>query len=425
MPKFEFIALDSSGEERKGMVEAPSWELASTQIKSYGLTPAKVTPVKGKTAAAKRYSSGSVSSGNDGREIVKKPSYFGAAIRPKGLSIFTRQLSTLLQNGLSLIKSLEVLVAQEKNPAFKWVLSQQLDNIRSGNTFSEGLSQFPKEFDSLYMNMVKAGEASGTLDMALSRLAHYLNKARQIRSKVTQASVYPVVVFCFSSLIVLGLMVFVVPKFASIFDKQLNGEQLPVLTKAVMNISAFVTANMVQVGIGGLVGFMLFSLFKSTRAGGIFFSFLKLRFPLLKDTFSKVYISRFCRTLGTLLESGVPILEALNYSRDAVGNRFIMTAVDKVRNRVRDGEPLARPIEATGIFPPMVSSMIEVGEETGELPNMLNQIAEIYDEEVDASISSVTSVIEPILILMLAASVLVIAVSLFLPFIKLMQTMAQ
>jgi len=144
-----------------------------------------------------------------------------------------------------------------------------------------------------------------------------------------------------------------------------------------------------------------------------------------RRTFSKIYVSRFCRTLGTLLESGVPILEALNYSRAAVGNRFIMNAVDKVRNRVRDGEPLSKPIEATGLFPPMVSSMIEVGEETVELPNMLNQIAEIYDEEVDASIAGVTSVIEPILILMLAISVLAIAISLFLPFIKLMQNIAQ
>lgn len=407
------------------MVEAPSWELASTQIKSYGLTPAKVTPVKNRSSSAKRFGKASGSVGRDKGEIVKKPSYFGAAIGPKGLSIFTRQLSTLLQNGLSLIKSLEVLVAQERNPAFKWVLSQQLDNIRSGNTFSEGLSQFPKEFDSLYMNMVKAGEASGTLDLALGRLAHYLNKARQIRSKVTQASIYPLVVFFFSSLIVLALMTFVVPKFAAIFDKQLNGEQLPVLTRIVMDASAFITGNIAEVGIAGLVFLIAFALFRSTRAGGIFFSFFKLKLPLLKDTFAKIYIGRFCRTLGTLLESGVPILEALNYSRDAIGNRFIMTAIDKVRNRVRDGEPLARPIEATGIFPPMVSSMVEVGEETGELPNMLNQVAEIYDDEVDASISGVTSVIEPILILLLAASVLVIAVSLFLPFIKLMQTMAQ
>jgi len=423
--KFEFVALDSGGEERRGMVEAPNRELASTQIKSYGLVPARVTPVKSRAKKAKRGRSGGLSVRGDSQELVKKPSYFGPAVKSKGLAIFTRQLSTLLQNGLSLIKSLEVLVAQEKNPAFKWVLSQQLENIRSGNTFSEGLAQFSKEFDSLYLNMVKAGEASGTLDMALGRLAHYLTKARQMRSKVTQASIYPVVVFSFSLLIVLGLMTFVVPRFAAIFDKQLNGEQLPVLTRVVMNSSHFVTSNIIEIVIGLVVAFLLFAGFRSTRAGAVFFAFVKLNLPLVKDTFSKVYVSRFCRTLGTLLESGVPILEALNYSRAAVGNQFIMNAVDKVRNRVRDGEPLAQPIEATGLFPPMVSSMIEVGEETGELPNMLNQIAEIYDEEVDASISSVTSVIEPILILLLAMSVLVIAISLFLPFIKLMQNIAQ
>lgn len=425
MPKFEFIALDSAGEERRGMVEAPSRDMASTQIRSYGLTPAKVKLVKVGAMEGEPASGASLKVKGDSREIVKKPAYFGPAINGRSMSIFTRQLATLLQNGLSLIKSLEVLVAQERNPAFKWVLSQQLENIRTGNTFSEGLSRFPKEFDSLYMNMVRAGEASGTLDMALGRLAHYLNKARQIRSKVTQASIYPVVVFSFSSLIVLGLMTFVVPKFAEIFDKQLNGEQLPELTRIVMLISRFVTSHIPHLGIAAVVGFFVFTGFRSTQVGALFFSFLKLNTPLFKDTFSKVYISRFCRTLGTLLESGVPILEALNYSRDAVGNRFIMSAIDKVRNRVRDGEPLARPIEATGLFPPMVSSMIEVGEETGELPNMLNQIAEIYDEEVDASISSVTAVIEPILILLLAMSVLVIAVSLFLPFIKLMQTIAQ
>lgn len=423
--KFEFIALDSAGEERRGMVEAPSRDLASTQIKSYGLIPAKVTAVKAVSKTMKANSGSDLTVRGDRREIVKKPSYFGSAINSKGLAVFTRQLSTLLQNGLSLIKSLEVLVAQERNPAFKWVLNQQLNNISSGNTFSEGLSQFPKEFDTLYLNMVKAGEASGTLDMALSRLAHYLIKARQIRSKVTQASIYPVVVFSFSSLIVLGLMTFVVPKFAAIFDKQLNGEQLPVLTKIVMEASQFITSNIPEIGVGLVVGFLLFTGFRSTQFGALFFAYVKLKLPLVNDTFSKIYVSRFCRTLGTLLESGVPILEALNYSRAAVGNRFIMDAVDKVRNRVRDGEPLAEPIEATGLFPPMVSSMIEVGEETGELPNMLNQIAEIYDEEVDASISSVTSVIEPILILFLAISVLVIAISLFLPFIKLMQTIAQ
>jgi type IV pilus assembly protein PilC len=424
MPKFEFIAVDSAGEERRGMVEAPNREMASTQIKSYGLTPAKVKPVKVGSLTAKRGSGGALQVRGDSHDNVKKPAYFGAATNGKGMSIFTRQLSTLLQNGLSLIKSLEVLVAQERNPAFKWVLSQQLDNIRTGNTFSEGLSRFPKEFDTLYMNMVKAGEASGTLDMALGRLAHYLNKARQIRSKVTQASIYPVVVFAFSSLIVLGLMTFVVPKFAEIFDKQLNGEQLPELTRIVMLISSVLTSHAPLVGGAAGVALVGFLIFRATKVGGLFFSYMKLHTPLLKDTFSKVYISRFCRTLGTLLESGVPILEALNYSRDSIGNQFIMTAIDKVRNRVRDGEPLARPIAATGLFPPMVSSMVEVGEETGELPNMLNQVADIFDEEVDASISGVTAIIEPILILFLAVSVLLIAISLFLPFVKLMQGMA-
>jgi len=356
---------------------------------------------------------------------LRKPMFFGSAIGGKALATFTRQLATLLRNGLSLLRSLETLMAQERNPAFKWVLSELANNIRSGNTFSEGLGKFPREFDSLYVNIVKAGEASGTLDTALERLSSFLNKTMQIRSKVTQAAMYPMVVFGISISIVLLLMTFVVPRFANIFETQLKGQELPKLTQIVLNISTSLTSNWPVWVVGAAVFLVLFSLFRKTTVGQVFFAFLKLKAPLVSDTFTKMYVSRFCRTFGTLLESGVPILDALNYARDAVGNRFVMNAIDRVRNRVKDGEALAAPMAATGVFPPMVYNMVEVGEETGQIAEMLGQVADVYDDEVDASVASVTSVIEPLLIITLAGFVLVIAISLFLPFVKMMQAIAQ
>lgn len=405
------------------MVDAPSRELAATQIRSYGLLPARVTPMK---AGSKRSSSNESESATSVavEAPMSKPTYIGSAVGEKALTMFTRQLATLLQSGLSLLHSLETLIAQERNVAFKWVLRQQVDNIRSGNTFSEGLSKFPKEFDPLYVNMIKAGEASGTLDITLGRLALYLIKTRQIKQKISQASIYPVVVFCISSVIMLFLMVFIVPRFEDVFAKQMSGQELPQLTQFILGLSQLMTTNWLALVIGLGVFVVALTLLKASEFGITVLSFVKLRAPLIGDLFRKIYISRFCRTFGTLLEGGVPILEALNYSRDAIGNSFVMRAIDKVRNRVKDGEPLAKPMTSVGVFPPMVSSMVEVGEESGELPEMLDQIADIYDDEVDASIGSVTSVIEPFLIILLALFVMVIAIALFLPFIKIMQSIA-
>jgi len=420
MPQFQFIALDSAGKERRGTIDAPNRELAASQVNTYGLQLVRLAETKSRTRKP-------LTSALDGGATapLKKPMYFGSATSKKALANFTRQLAILLKNGLSLLRSLETLQAQERNPSFKWVLSELTSNIRSGNTFSEGLSKFPKEFDHLYVNIVKAGEASGTMDTALSRLSSFLTKTMEIRSKVTQAAMYPTVVFGMSSAIVLLLMTFVVPRFANIFETQLQGQELPKLTQIVLKISSSLTSNWSLWIVALVLGIVLFSFFRKTTLGQLIFAFIKLKAPIVSDTFTKLYVSRFCRTFGTLLESGVPILDALNYARDAVGNRFVMNAIDRIRNRVKDGEALAAPMAATGIFPPMVYNMVEVGEETGQIAEMLGQVADVYDEEVDASVGSVTSVIEPILIMTLAIFVLTIAISLFLPFVKMMQAMAQ
>lgn len=405
------------------MVEAPSRELAATQIKSYGLLPARILPAKSKSG--KRKSSSRGGSQEAGKApIVKKPVYFGPAIGKKGMTAFTRQLSTLLQAGMPLLRSLEVLLAQEKNLPFKWLISQLADSIRTGNPLSSGLARFSKEFDVLYVNMVRAGEASGMLEVVLSRLSIYLEKVQRMKAKLLSALIYPIVVAGMSVLIVGVLLVFVVPQFQQIFEDQFQEQSLPAITVVVMTASMMIKDHfMATLGIL-LSPILLFKLFKATGLGEYAIDWLKLKFFRVGEVFTKIYISRFSRTFGTLMESGVPILDALRITRDACGNQVVMRAVDTVHRRVRDGENVAGPLESTGIFPPMVTSMIEVGEETGELSSMLSQVADIYDEEVDNSVMGLTSVIEPILIVCLALVIVCVLLALFLPFIQIMQGFA-
>lgn len=401
------------------MVEAPSKQMATTQIKSYGLLPAKVALVRTERRSAAKTATASDLKRN--AKTSKKPMYFGAAVNKKALSEFTRKLSTLLQAGLTLLRSLEVLADQEKNVVFKWIINDVAEGIRSGNTFSECLGKYPKEFDFLYVNMARAGEASGMLDVSLSRLASYLEKTQKMKSKLKTAATYPTVVMSFSFLIVVALLLFVVPKFEKMFVEQLEGEPLPLLTQYVVGISSAVLEQW-YLCLGGLMGIpILIKLIAATSVGRQIIDILKIRLPVFGDLNTKIYVIRFSRTLGTLIESSVPILEALRITRDTCGNSRVETAVEKVRNRVKDGEGIAHTLAATTVFPGMVSSMIEVGEETGDLPEMLTQIADVYDDEVDNSVSSMTSLVEPLMIVVLAIVVVVIVLALFLPFVKMLQ----
>ncbi len=417
MPKFKFIAIDGDGKERRGMVEAPSRSLATKQIKSYGLLPAKVSVVRSEKAQ-----SSSLGGADENRAKMKKPMYFGAAIRKRELSEFTRKLSTLIQAGLTLLRSLEVLMEQEKNAVFKWILWELADGIRSGGTLSEALGKFPKEFDFLYVNMARAGEASGMLELSLSRLATYLEKTQRMKSRLKSAMAYPAVVMTLSFIIVVGLLIFVVPSFEKIFMEELGGKAMPQLTVYVLGVSNYFVHNWYFV-LGGVLGaYMLKRFLGSTTAGRSFYDILKLKVVGIGDLSVRIYVIRFSRTLGTLIESSVPILEALRITRDACGNVHVMNAVNRVRSRVKDGENIASTLAATRIFPPMVPSMIEVGEETGDLPEMLTQIADVYDEEVDNAIAALTSLVQPLMIVVLALAVVLIVLALFLPFIAIMQS---
>jgi len=342
-------------------------------------------------------------------------------VTAKGLTLFTRQLATLVKAGMPLLRSLEVLGRQEKNVAFRGVVEDLAETIRSGGNFSDGLRQHPRIFDRLYVNMVKAGEAGGVLDTVLKRLARFMEKTERIKGKVKSAMTYPFIVILLAVGIVSALMIFVVPRFEEIFSGLLKGQPLPALTQAVLGFSYFVKDHVVaSLGIAVTVG-LAFVVFRRTRPGTRALDRLTIRMPVLGDLFLKASIARFTRTFGTLLASGVPILQALTITRDTSGNVHVADAITVVHDRVKEGDTVAGPLESTGIFPGMVTSMIEVGEETGALADMLTRIADIYDDEVDNAVAGLTSIIEPLMIVALALLVGTIVIALFLPIVSIIQ----
>jgi type IV pilus assembly protein PilC len=319
------------------------------------------------------------------------------------------------------LRSLEVLARQEKRAAFKEVIENIAETIRSGGNFSDGLAANERVFDRLYINMVKAGEAGGVLDTVLERLAVFMEKAQRITGKVKSAMVYPIIIVCVASLIVGVLMVFVIPTFQGIFRDMLKGEALPVPTQILLNISNAIKSYYV-IDLGAIIVLViLFRVFAKTRFGRRLIDFALIRMPVLGELFLKAAIARFTRTFGTLLASGVPILQALIITRDTSGNVHVANAINVVHDRVKEGDNVAKPLESTHIFPGMVTSMIEVGEETGALPDMLTRIADTYDEEVDTTVAGLTSIIEPIMIVFMAVVVGGIVIALFLPLVSIIQ----
>ena len=346
---------------------------------------------------------------------------FGRPVSRNGLTVFTRQLAVLLHAGMPLLRALEVLAQQEQRPAFRVVIEDLAGGIRSGKTLSDGLRQHPAVFDDLYVNMTRAGEAAGALDGVLGRLATFLEKAESIKGRVKAAMTYPVIVMIVAVLILAALMTFVVPRFELIFRDLLKGAPLPLLTRVVLAASNLVKGHAFIALVLFTVPVMAFLLFRRTPRGAWTCDWLKIHAPPVGDLYLKAGVARFTRTFGTLLASGVPILEALLITRDTSGNLLLAGAIGTVHDRVRQGEGVARPLAATRIFPPMVSSMIQVGEETGALPEMLGRVADIYDEEVDNAVQALTSLIEPLMIVFLAVVVGTMVIALFLPIIGIIQ----
>jgi type IV pilus assembly protein PilC len=429
MPKYSYIAMDPKGKEVTGVLEADTLTNAIARVREQGLFPTNVTEAAKEKAGGRpgpATAAPAPSTGKRGKGLsldIKLPG--GGKIRSKVLATFTRQLATLIDAGLPLLRGLDVLRKQEKNPILKRTLAELAEAVEGGSTFSEALAQHPKIFNKLYVNMVRAGEAGGVIDVTLMRLADFQEKAQKIKNKVISAMVYPAVVMFVAVGILIFLMMVIVPKFQEIFKDLLEGQDLPQLTQFVMGASQLIKNKfpLVALVIVGVV--VAVKLFGRTPNGRLMIDRLKLHLPIFGQILRKAGIARFSRTLGTLIASGVPILQALNIVRDTAGNAVIADAVGHVHDAVKEGERVVQPLEASRVFPPMVLSMVDVGEETGALPDMLMKIADVYDDEVDNAVGALTSLLEPIMIVFLAVVVGTIVIAMFLPLITIVTKMGQ
>jgi type IV pilus assembly protein PilC len=457
MPRFDYIALDARGQESRGTIEAPNPNDVVGQLRQAGYFPTSVLEEgKGGAKVIKKTQKAAKLASAPKAKDIQVTFMARKTVKSKVLMIFTRQLATLIDAGLPLLRGLNVLAKQEKDLLLRNTINALADAVSSGSTFSESMAQHPRIFNKLYVNMVKAGELGGVLELVLNRLAEFQEKAQKIKNKVVSAMAYPVIVLVIAIVILLFLLAFIVPRFQAIFNDMLGGKELPALTRGVIGASDLVKkffswpwggplpgtgessqgmasdliATVTQANIfltaGFLIGFIAFyRWYTATPAGRVMMDKLKLKAPLFGDLTRKSSISRFSRTLGTLVTSGVPILQALNITRETAGNAIIADAITKVHDAVKEGESIVTPLEASGVFPPMVISMVDVGEETGQLPEMLLKIAEVYDDEVDNAVEGLTSLLEPIMIVFLALIVGTIVIALFMPLIDVIKGMQQ
>ncbi len=429
MPRFKFTAMNAKGAETEGVLDAANQSEAVAIIRNKGLFPTKVVGVDGaskgpvKGASKAKGAPGPAGKGGLHKEL-KLPAFMAGRVKAASLMVLTRQLATLIEAGLPLLRGLRILLQQEKHPALREALNGMGEAVEGGSTFSEALSMYPKIFDVLYVNMIRAGEAGGVLDKVLARLAEFMEKAEHIKRKIKSAMIYPIVVLVVAVVIVVFLMTKIIPSFAEIFKDLLGGAPLPALTQFVINISDTIRYRGLYVAVLVAVIWVGMVLLGRTRKGRYGLDYLKLKAPLFGPLALKTAISRFARTLGTLMTSGVPVLQALNIVRDTSGNAVVTRAIQNIHDSVKEGDTMTMPMEACGVFPGMVVSMVDVGEETGALPEMLMRIADNYEDEVDVAVEGLTSVIEPIMIVMLAVVVGTIVIAMFVPLINIITRMA-
>ena len=419
MPSFHYIAIGSAtGRERAGQLEAADAQNAVDLLKARGLFPTELTPAEESTDAPGQPASAAAVARGD-----RFPGLRRAAGR-RERAVFTRQLAALVGAGMPLVRGLDLLAGQQHQPAWRAVIIDLAGTIRAGGTFSAGLLRHPRLFDRLYVGMIRAGEAGGLLDAVLDRLARHLEKADQVKARVKSAMTYPLVIMAVAVAIVTALMAFVVPRFEAVFAGVLKGAPLPALTQAVLKTGRLVGACWpIELGAAVLLPWGARWWYRS-EVGGRVVDRLLLRLPFFGSLALKASVARFGRTLGTMLASGVSILDALQLARDTCGNRVIAEAIGTVHRRVREGEGVARPLAETGLFPPVVVGMAAVGEETGALPAMLLRVAEMYDDEVDNAVTSLTSVLEPAMIVVMAVVVGTIVIALFLPIVRIIQLLS-
>jgi len=396
MPHFNWKGKNSYGEKRKGIIEAPNIDAARAHLKKIRITPSKLKEKP--------------------KDMLENVAFFQPKVTGKDVVIFTRQLSTMIDAGLPLVQGLEILGNQQENPTFKKILIQVRADVETGTTFADALKKHPKVFDTLFCNMVDAGEIGGILDTILSRLSIFMEKSMILKKRVKGAMTYPVICLCISVVIMGIMLIFVVPVFDKMFAD--FGAALPAPTQIVVNLSNMLQENFLyMVAFGAFVVFA-FKKFYATERGEKKIDALVLNLPVFGDLIRKVAVAKFSRTLGTMLKSGVPILESLNVVAKTAGNKIIEIAVFRTAEAISEGRPIAEPLEETGVFPSMVVQMINVGEAVGALDAMLEKIADFYDEEVDQAVDNLTAMIEPFMMVFLGGMIGGLVVAMYLPIFK-------
>lgn len=415
MPVFQYSALDAQGVEIKDEIEALSQKEAISKIRNMGYFPTKVrSRVVGKKAAVKAAAR------------PKKRRGAGSKVRVKYITQFARQLSTLQDAGLPILRSLRILEEQQRSGNFKRVIGYVADDIEGGSTLSEAMGRYPRAFDRLLVSMVAAGETGGVLDLILSRVADFMEKAQKLKGRVKSAMIYPMVVLGAAFTILLLLMKFVIPQFKSVLEEMVQGELNPV-TKTVLGISGWIAYDYGWAIILGVpfVLFFLLKIVKKFRLGRLVLDAIKLKLPVMGQLTGRVSVTRWTRTLGTLISAGVPILDALNVTRETAGNEVYAKMLSNVHNSIRQGDTFAGPLRQSKTVDLIVSNMVAVGEETGDLDKMLLKVADNYDEQVDVLVASLMSMLEPIMILCLGLIVMTIVLSVFLPMIQVISSLGQ
>ncbi|QQE11952.1 type II secretion system F family protein [Planctomycetota bacterium] len=429
MPTYQYEALNDAGKPHKGTISAANSEEAIARIRSQGYFP---TSVREQKVKKKGGSAGAPGKGAAAASAPKKKGQTFAigGVSGKQLTTFTRQLSTLQDAGLPILRSCAILEQQAKPGPLKNALIDVHEDISSGSSLSDAMGKHPKAFDTLYCKMISAGEVGGVLDLILQRLADFLEKAARLKRQIIGAMIYPAAVISVAALIVLGIMVFIVPKFEDIFED--FDTDMPFVTVFLIDFSKwiggrhpvysnFTGEGLLYLLIMPFVAYFIFKLFRKSSFGKYITDWIFLRIPVMGTLVKKTTIARFTRTLGTLINAGVPILDAINITRDTTGNQIYANALNQIHDSVRQGESFAEPLRVSKVCDALVINMIDVGEETGDLDKMLLKIADNYDEEVDVAVASLVSLLEPIMVVLLGGIVGFIVLALFLPMIKLMQ----
>lgn len=418
MISFRYTGVDGNGREVSGELQAASRSAAAEQVRGFGLFPVSLIDRGPRTAAV-----GTRGEARAGALRVWS-AVFGPRIVPRRLAVFTRQLATLLYAGMPLVRSLRLLEQQATEAGERRIIGELVTAIESGSMLSEALALYPRTFDRLYISMVRAGEASGQLEAVLRRQAELMEKQRRIVRKVRGALAYPAVVCTVAAAITAGLMIFIVPKFAAMFQEMLGGYPLPGLTRLVISVSNLLL-HRVHVFAAMVVAMVLgWKALRYSLLGRYWTDRAALSLPGIGVLLRLSGCAHFCSTLGTLTRSGVPLLGALQIVREGTRNQLLLRAVDRVREAVKEGEPISATMRLTKAFPAMLVGMVQVGEETGALPEMLERVTAAYEEEVDSAVEALTSMIEPLLIVGLAGIVGTIVVGLFLPLLKLVILMS-